>query len=161
MGNSALDYGSILKLRRDNISLQSDLEVANATIKKLEARISELQNDKASLITAIRIVQQDNGQSQTMATQQDANPWAEAKTKAKAKGNIKRKNKKKRKHDDHDNPGELNANTNQLTQITTDMNHLLTYQLKKQTTLTYMRIISKFPRTLKIITLIAQIDPVK
>ena len=112
VGNSTLDYDSILKLRRDNISLQSDLEVANATIKKLEARISELQNDKASLITAIKIVQEDNGQSQTMATQEDANPWAEAKTKAKAKGNIKRKNKKKRKHDDHDNPGELNANTN-------------------------------------------------
>ena len=98
------------KNRRDNISLQSDLEVANATIKKLEARISELQNDKASLVTAIRIVQEDNGQSQTMATQEDAKPWAEAKTKA--KGNIKRKNKKKRKHDDHDNPGELNTNTN-------------------------------------------------
>ena len=44
-----------------------------------------------------------------MATQEDANPWAEAKTKA--KGN-KRKNKKNFKHDDHDNPGELNANIN-------------------------------------------------
>ncbi len=79
-----MDYGSTLKLRRENINLQSNLEVANGTINKLEAKITELQNDKASLITAIKIVQEDSSQHTNQCqTMENANPWAEVKTKAK------------------------------------------------------------------------------
>lgn len=79
--------------------------MANATIRKLEARINELENDKASLITAIRIVQEDENNSQYTSqkirngfdTRVNTNTWAELKTNLKenSKGN---KRKRKRDH---------------------------------------------------------------
>ena len=46
----------------ENTRLQKDLKAANAIIKELQGKIMTLENDKTSLTTAIRIIQQDTSQ---------------------------------------------------------------------------------------------------
>jgi predicted nucleic acid-binding Zn-ribbon protein len=43
-------------LRKEKDRLQSEFELAKCTISKLEAKINELQNEKSSLTTVIKIL---------------------------------------------------------------------------------------------------------
>ena len=51
---------SDLSLRRGNVRLQSDLQSAKSTIKQLKTKVNELQGEKSSLTTVIRLLQEDN-----------------------------------------------------------------------------------------------------
>ena len=68
-------------LRRENVRLQSDLELAKSAIKQLETKVNELQSEKSSLITVIRLLQEDNQQQshhsdENNTVNQEDNPWA-------------------------------------------------------------------------------------
>ena len=79
----------------EKAGLRNDLEVANATIKDLKAKIKYLENEKSSLTTAIRIIQEDNSQranrNYDSKDNQEENPFVEVKRK-------ERKRKRKRRH---------------------------------------------------------------
>ena len=53
-----------ISLRKEKDRLQSELELTKCTISKLEGKISELQNEKSSLTTVIKILHEDNTCSQ-------------------------------------------------------------------------------------------------
>jgi hypothetical protein len=77
---------SDLSLRRENVRLQSDLESAKSTIKQLKTKVNELQSEKSSLTTVIRLLQEDNLQHTNYsdrnnnANDQQKNAWTAAKT---------------------------------------------------------------------------------
>ena len=53
--------------------LMHDLEAANALVKELKAKIDHLENEKSSLVTAIRIIQEDNNAQVNQNSKN--NPW--------------------------------------------------------------------------------------
>ncbi|CAB4006543.1 Hypothetical predicted protein, partial [Paramuricea clavata] len=77
--------------RSEESYLKSELEVANSKIIDLQAKIKHLENEKSSLTTAIRIIQEDNSLRPNVNNTDDdqgGNQWVEL-----------NKKKKKRKRD--------------------------------------------------------------
>ena len=54
--------------------LMHELEAANALVKEFKAKIDQLENDKSSLVTAIRIIQEDNN-AQVKHNSPKNKPW--------------------------------------------------------------------------------------
>ena len=59
----------------ENNRLREDLAKANNTINELQAKISKLENDKSSLTTVIRILQEDNAQGIKQDNTANENSW--------------------------------------------------------------------------------------
>ena len=64
---------SINACQTEKHRLMHDLEAANALVKELKAKIDHLENDKSSLVTAIRIIQEDNNAQVNQNSKN--NPW--------------------------------------------------------------------------------------
>ena len=81
--------------KNEETRLRDYLEAANATIKDLTAKVQNLESEKSSLLTTIKIIQEDNSQrTNNMHTEKDPhkNPWVEVNNKKKKrKQNAKQK----------------------------------------------------------------------
>ncbi len=85
--------------------LSDDLEAANVLIKELQMKINNLENEKSSLITAIKLIQQDNNNAldiqhnaNTKSDMESDSAWTEVISKGKKK-RKKRKAEKEAKSD--------------------------------------------------------------
>ena len=81
--------------KNEDTRLRDYLEAANATIKDLTAKVQNLESEKSSLLTTIKIIQEDNSQRMNnMHTEKDPhkNLWVEVNNKKKKrKQNAKQK----------------------------------------------------------------------
>ena len=89
-----------LLLRRENVRLQSDLESAKSAIKQLESKVHELQSEKSSLITVIRLMQEDGqhgnySDKKNNTNDQEDSPWTVVKKPKRKKKKSKRATREK------------------------------------------------------------------
>lgn len=92
---TTLPCNNDLLLRRENVRLQSDLESAKSAIKQLETKVHELQSEKASLITVIRLMQEDGqhgnySDKKNNTNDQEDSPWTVVKKPKRKKKKSKR-----------------------------------------------------------------------
>ena len=98
--------------------LMHDLEAANALVKELKAKIDHLENDKSSLVTAIRIIQEDNNAQVNQNSKN--NPWIKVTQKTK-KAKRPQKQSKSDKVDNNITPTNLHAEEqSEFTEIQSD-----------------------------------------
>ena len=82
------------------------MEAADALVKELKAKIDHLENEKSSLVTAIRIIQEDNN---AQVNQNSKNkPWIKVTQKTK-KAKRPQKQSKSKKVDNNITPTNLHA----------------------------------------------------
>ena len=89
-----------------------DLEAANALVKELKAKIDQLEKDKLSLFTAIRIIQEDNN-AQVNHHSPKNNPWVKV-TQSTKKSKSQSKSKQVDNNITSTNPYMLKSKTNLL-----------------------------------------------
>ena len=95
-----------------------DLEAANALVKELKAKIDHLENEKSSLVTAIRIIQEDNNAQVNQNSKN--NPWIKVTQKTK-KAKRPQKQSKSKKVDNNITPTNLHAEEqSEFTEIQSD-----------------------------------------
>ena len=98
--------------------LMHDLEAANALVKELKAKIHHLENEKSSLVTAIRIIQEDNNAQVNQNSKN--NPWIKVTQKTKKAKRLQKQSKSK-KVDNSITPTNLHAEEqSEFTEIQSD-----------------------------------------
>ena len=98
--------------------LMHDLEAANALVKEFKAKIDQLENDKSSLVTAIRIIQEDNN-AQVKHNSPKNNPWIKVSQSTKKSNRSQSQSKSKKVDNNITSTNPYAEEQNDLTQTQT------------------------------------------
>ena len=98
--------------------LMHDLEAANALVKEFKAKFDQLENDKSSLVTAIRIIQEDNN-AQVKHNSPKNNPWIKVSQSTKKSNRSQSQSKNKKVDNNITSTNPYAEEQNELTQTQT------------------------------------------